>query len=175
VVNVNISGQGVFRSGLAVGCGYFPISPYRSQLRVQRRASKPANFQVGSRFASAPKNEARGLNRQRKHSERGTFYYSVSCCPLLVVGKTDCGLCDYNGHDGLGLVPKQARPITIRFMVRAVLFPGCHCFLLFLVLWLWRARQVTPRLLALLWVLMLQECVCIDEFVGALRSALQMI
>jgi hypothetical protein len=38
--------------------------------------------------------------------------------------------------------------------------------------WLWKSRRENPRLVALVWVVVLQECVCIDEFIGLVREAL---
>ena len=45
--------------------------------------------------------------------------------------------------------------------------------LAFPLLWLWRARRDTLRLLPLLWVVGLQECVCIAEFLRLVVRALK--
>jgi len=38
--------------------------------------------------------------------------------------------------------------------------------------WLWKSSRENPRLLALVWVVVFQECVCVDELIGLLRGAL---
>jgi hypothetical protein len=72
-----------------------------------------------------------------------------------------------------GWVREQARS---HYDVSSIFELCCFCaaggLLALPLLWLWKSWRENIRLLALLWVVVLQECVCVDEFVSLLRRAL---